>query len=417
MNEDILSRAKAWQEILGLDHYVLERSHIFSETNLNNRTSYILSLELFPTEEASEEHEDFNPTGTASLDIDFHTNKLRRIIFVNGVSFANEHSLPTPEIENVIEWIEEVTDMMFGRQFKLVYEGDREYRFQATVDNMEVAPTGEIEVRFNDTNQLTMFSIDGLFPTEDEVEWEPFSLTRDDITEEIQNHFSFLEAPIEEEEKWLPIWQVNEFYIRNDQSEIILPESILTLDTYHQLNRVIKWDNTSTKEFSLKDLELSTEISYEDAMHKVTVQPISQNELTLALEETKDFLSQFYPNDSGKWTATGMYPEKNYIFVEFEGETFKAFKRKLKVIINREDFTTVNYWDSQFLLDMFNDYKEADQVSVTKEEAFSKIVGTIEVIPVYVKNAKSESYQLCGRVSCNYVVNAATGDLIDKNEL
>jgi hypothetical protein len=414
MNEEILSRAKAWQKQLGLENYVLERSHIFAETNVDNQTSYILSLELFPIkEETSAENEDFNPAGTSSLDIDFHSDKLRRIIFVNGVSFANETNYPTPEVESVIEWVEKVTDMMFGRQFKLVQEDGKDFRFQATVDNMEVAPTGEIEVNFNESNQLTLFSIDGFFPTEDEVEWEPFSLTKDDVTKEIQEQFTFVEAPIEEEEKWLPIWQINEFYIRNDQSEVISPESILTLHTYQQLNRVISWESASTKVFTQTDLELSTEVSYEDAVQKVTVPPLSENEVSLALEETKDFLSQLYPHDSGKWTAIGMYPEKNYIFIELEGESFKSFKRKLKVIVERKDFSTVNYWDSKFLLDMFQSYQEAESTTITKEEAFEKIQGTIEVTPVYVKNPSDESYQLCGRVSSNFVVNAATGDLID----
>lgn len=412
MNEHIQAIAEELQDKYGLEHYELKRNHIFSETNMDNKTSYILSLEWFPTNQVDKDDEDFNPDGSVVMDVDLHTNKVRRIIFVNDVSYAIEGIFPTPEVEEVIDWVEGMTDMMFGRQFKLIEESERKFTFHATVDNMEVAPTGNIEVAFNDRNQLTLFSIDGVFPTEDDIEWEPFSLTKEDLLEEMKQHVELVETPIEEEEKWVNIWHLKPFFIRNDKSEIILPEELFNLNTFVDLDVNIKWESSSTYKFTPKDTDFSTEVSYEEAMKKVTVTPISEEEVEHCLEETKKLVSSLFPKDSGIWTVTGMYPEKDYIITELKGDMFKAYQRKLKVIISRDHYKAANYWDNQFILDMYSSYKESEDTSITKDDALEKMFKHINVTPVYVKENKSNRYVLCAKVDCDIVIDSVTGGTI-----
>jgi hypothetical protein len=412
VNEQIQAIVVELQEKYGLEQYILKRYHIFSETNVDNKTSYILSLEWFPTDQVNTDDEDFNPDGSVVMDVDLHTKKVKRIIFVNDVSYAAEGISPTPEVEEVIDWIEEMTDMMFGRQFKLIEESERKFTFHATVDNIEVAPTGDIEVSFNERGQLTLFSIDGVFPTEDDIEWEPFSLTKEDVLDEIKQHLALIDTPIEEEEKWLKVWHLNQFFIRNDKSEIFLPENLYNLNTFIDLNVNLKWDSVGTYEFTPKDTDFSTEVSYEEAINKVTVTPISEEEVQRSLEETKELVSSLFPKDSGTWTVTGMYPEKNYIITELKGDMFKAFQRKLKVIISRDHYKAANYWDNQFIIDMYSSYKEPEVATVTKDDALEKMVKHINVTPVYVKEKKSNRYVLCAKVDCDIVIDGVTGDVL-----
>lgn len=416
MNEQIKEIAETVQEKYGLDHYVLKRNHIYMEKSLDSRTNYILSLELFPKEHA-EGDGDYNPAGTAVIEMNLHTKELKQIIFVNNVSFASGDGFPSPEIEDVIEWVEETTGMMFGRQFKLVHEDETDFAFQATVDNMEVAPTGHIELTYNDDKQLTQFSIDGVFPLEEDVEWEPFSLTKDDCIEEIKQHLALIETPIEVEEKWMKLWTFKPFYIRNDKTKIILPEAVYQLDTYKDFQLKLEWNEPVERKFDPMEIDFSTEITYEDAMAKKQIKHLTDKEVQACVEETRDFLSSLYPDDSGKWTLTGMYPEKDFIISELKTESLKALERKIKIIIHRESLKTTNYWDSKFLLEVFESYTGAEEAKIAEDEAFEKMISHINVTPVYVKEANSDQYYLCGKVDCDVVLDSVTGEVIGMDEL
>ncbi|GGA82863.1 hypothetical protein [Ornithinibacillus halotolerans] len=411
MNENIQEIASSLQEKYGLDEYLLKRSHLHYELTLDNQTNYILSLEWF-LKDTTEEEENFNPAGSCVMDIDFHTKAIRRIIFVNDVSYAKEGIFPSSDIENVIEWIEELTDMMFGRQFKLVQEEDTDFYFEATVDNMEVAPTGSIKVSFNDKDQLTEFSIDGVFPEETEIDWEPFSLTKEDLLDEISQHLSLVETPIEADEKWVYLWNIDTFYIRNDKSTLIFPEAIYNMSTYIEQDSSLQWENPSEKEYSLEEVDFSTEITLEEAINKISTPPLTEEEIQASTELTREFVSKHYPSDSGKWKLTGMYPEKNYIITEVQKDSPTVFNHKFKVIINRKNGTVANYWDSKYIFDMFQSYEKSAEAKLTKEEALEKILPKVNITPVYVKTAESEYYQLCAKVDCDYVVQAITGEVL-----
>ncbi|WP_047985797.1 hypothetical protein [Ornithinibacillus californiensis] len=234
----------------------------------------------------------------------------------------------------------------------------------------------------------------------------------------IKNHFHLIEMPDEEANKWVPVWNLEQFYISNDKSGIISPESIYRLDTYKHLNTKIEWDVPTEVEITSEEVDFSTEVTLEEAMEKFTIKPLSEGEVQHVVEKTKDFLRSEYTNDSGKWVLTGMYPERNYIITELTHIVkYKAFDRKLKVIINRSSMKIATFFDNQFFLDRFQSLEESDSVVTTKDEAIAKVIKHIEVTPVYVKDPSSTSYLLCARVECNFMVDATNGELIDIRDL
>src|SRR5690625_7523004 len=66
-----------------------------------------------------------------------------------------------------------------------------------------------------------MFSIDGLFPTEDQVVWEPFSLVPKKVEHLFKQHLKLFEVPIEKDEKWLPVLGIAELYVRNRDEQTL----------------------------------------------------------------------------------------------------------------------------------------------------------------------------------------------------
>lgn len=79
MHEKLQAIVDHTAEKFGLNDYYLKRHHIYREMNNLNETSYQLSMEWFPVN-AEETDEDYNPAGTAVIDVDIHTRKLKRII-------------------------------------------------------------------------------------------------------------------------------------------------------------------------------------------------------------------------------------------------------------------------------------------------------------------------------------------------
>ncbi|MBP1948999.1 hypothetical protein [Virgibacillus litoralis] len=414
MNEQLQNLIDYTHEKLGLNDYYLKRHHFFREINNLNETAYILNMEWFP-KELTQSDEDYNPPGTAVIDINFHTKAVKRIIFVEDVSYAESSLYPSSEKENAIEWIEELTGLTFGRQFLLVSEDDNVLSFGAAVDNIPVAPTGTIELEFNNEGKLTIFSIDGDFPNEDQIQWEPFSLTPDKYEPLASRQCKLIEVPDKDQEKWLPIYGIEEIYLVNDGERTIPFDK--DLNSFVKKNSVMKWDKPSEGEFIKQDTDLSIEVTLDQLLanepHPDTI-PITNTEVETCEQEVLRFLQLEFPNESGEWKLTGLYLENGYIFAELKPTKFtnRAFDRKIKLMIDRENYNAVNYIDNDMLLDMFKHFKDADDPSVSQEEAFEKIRDYVEVEPVYVYNNEKNSYIMCGKMDCPYGVNAITGDIV-----
>ncbi|MFZ2463559.1 MAG: hypothetical protein WAW77_08040, partial [Caldibacillus thermoamylovorans] len=137
------------------------------------------------------------------------------------------------------------------------------------------------------------------------------------------------------------------------------------------------------------------------------------------VQAVKDFLRQVYPNDTGKWLLKTLKRNKGYIHASVRANyrDDRVFQRKLNIIIDANRFQVVNYLDNEMMLQIFDQFQAPDEVTVTKEEAFEKIKELFELKPVYVYDFEQKQYVLCGKIDCQYGVNAASGEVILLDEL
>lgn len=414
MNEQLQDVVDYTRDKFGLNGYYLKRHHFFREKSNFNETAYILNMEWFPSDRAKSD-EEYNPAGTAVIDINFHTRDVKRIIFVQDATYAEDILYPSSDKESTIEWIEELTDLTFGRQFLLVDEEEEVLSFGAAVDNIPVAPTGTIEVQFNDKGQLTMFSIDGDFPNEEQIQWEPFGLTPDKFETIANEQCKLIEVPDEDQGKWLPVYGIEEIYVVNDGKRTI-PFGA-DLSSFVKKDIVMKWDKPVEGEFVQEDVDLSIEVTLEQALanepHPDT-RPLTAADQDAGEQEALRFLQLVFPDASGEWKLTGLYRENGYVLAELRPLEFtnRAFDRKIKLMIDRDTHTAVNYVDNDMLLDMFKHFKDTDKVSVSQKDAFEEIHEHVEVEPVYVYDNEKGRYIMCGKLDCPYGVNAVTGNVV-----
>ncbi len=305
----------------------------------------------------------------------------------------------------------------------IAHEEKQALSFGAAVDNIPVTPTGTIEVAFNDDGELTLFSIDGTFPDGEQIAWEPFALTPDKYEPVAKSQCQLLELPDQGQEKWLPMYGMEEVFIAND-AERTIPFTF-EADRYSFVSKdeILRWDEPLDGEFERKEMDLSPEVTLETVLanvpHPDTI-PLTDAEAGACEREVIRFMRLVYPDESGKRKLTGIYLQNGYIVAEIKpvkDDAKNALDIKIKLLIERDTLTAMNYIDQDRLFEAFKHFTEADEAAVSQEEAFDKLRGYLEMDPVYVYDASSDSYIMCGKLDCAYGVNAVTGEVVALNTL
>ncbi|PMC33865.1 hypothetical protein CJ195_26450 [Bacillus sp. UMB0899] len=406
----------------GLENYYLQSHDIYRRVDFFNNTIYTLCMEWFPTHETIEE-DGSNPDGTAVIEIDLHSYKFTSAIFVmgktyahNGISFANSTK------NDIIKWIENETGLVYEKQFKLRKEEARELHFMECIEGVAVSPSGYIELHYDEEGKLTFFSNHGYYPSKEVVIKEHYSLTFEKIKHLAKEQLQILEYPSYEQKRLFPIFAVEEIYIRNDQTSTIPFEIFADVNSYKKIELTIYWDEPLKQTFDRKELNLTEEVSVEQAYASepsLDSFPLTMEEQEKYIEAVRDLLRQEYPNDSGIWRLKTLHREKGYIHAMLRANKRdkRVFQRKLMVMIDAKNLHAVNYMDNQFMLEMFDKFQEPEKIMIEKEEAFEKLKELFVLKPCYVYDFDKKYYCLCGKVDCDYGVNAATGEVIALNEL
>ncbi|MFD1361379.1 hypothetical protein [Lentibacillus salinarum] len=423
MNKQLLDVVDYTRETLGLHNYQLERYYFFREKTLLNETMYSVSMEWFPNDAEMTTENELNPEGTAVVDVDFHTKAIRRLMFIGDVNRADHNVYPTSEAkEEAIEWIEDMTGLVFGRQFLIAREEEQVLQFGAAVDNIPVSPGGIIRTTFNDDGVLTDFYIDGDFPNEEQIRWEPFALTPDKYEPVAEAQCKLLTLPDQEQEKWVPVYGIEEVFLTNDTGRTMPFTFGADRSSFVMKDEALQWDEPLDGEFETEDIDLSPEVTLETVLanepHPDTF-PLTEAEITACEREALRFMRLVYPDESGKRQLTGLYLKDGYIVAEIKPieKAQNVLDIKVKLLIERNTLTAVNYIDQARLYEMFQQFAAAGEPVVSQREAFEVLREYVDAEPVYVYDTSRDRYIMCGKIDCDYSVNAVTGEVMALNEM
>ncbi|QKY70619.1 hypothetical protein [Lentibacillus sp. CBA3610] len=269
---------------------------------------------------------------------------------------------------------------------------------------------------------LTSFYIDGEFPNEEQIEWEPFALTPDKYEPLAKDQCQLLELPHQEQEKWLPIFGIEEVFLTNDAKRTIPFTFTEDGSSFVALDKVLRWDSPLDGGFERKEIDLSSEVTLDtvlaNAPHPDTF-PLSDDEMATCEREILRFMRIVYPEESGKRRLTGLHLKDGYIKAEIKRveDAKSTLDIKINLLIERKTLTAVNYFDQDKLFAAFRHFTEAGEPVVSLEEAFEKLRGYLKVDPVYVYDSEKDRYIMCGKVDNKYGVNAVTGEVMTLNEM
>lgn len=405
------------KEKFGLHHYYLARHQLYRNINIFNETIYTLAMEWFPKHIALDQHDDGNPDGTAIIEMEIHSKKYKSIIFVGGQSYANGIRFDRIDLNEVIKWIEQETGLIYGKQFHLRQEQEQRYQFFECINGVPVSPSGTIEIEFDSSGNLTLFSVAGQFPAKDTVHEEAYTLSLEKIENIAKSQFQLVEFPNDEQEKLTSVYALEEIYVTNDNMSTIPFEAALDGRPYVKLDQTIYWESPANQSFEKQEIQWKEDISVDQAFAREPSPdslPISKADQERCIQAIQNLLSQKYANDSGKWILKTLHRDSGYIHATLtkKEQGHLIFKRKLTVIIDASQFHPVNFIDNKPILEIFDNYQRAEKVTVTKEEAFEKIKEKLELKPCYVYNFDQKKYVLCGKLDCQYGVDASSGEVI-----
>src|SRR5690625_262923 len=407
---------------LNLENYILRRHQIYKRDNLFNEISYTLSMEWFPEHLIDWDDPELNPDGAAIIEINIHTRKFVSIVFVGEKSFVKQPLLQQVAKEQVIQWIEQETELIYGEKFRLKQSTENEYLFIATWKDIRVYPPASIEVKFDHSNRLVFYSNQGYFPESSQIIQEKYRLTLAQVEELSFQQLKLINFPNNDSQSLHPLYAIEEIFVTNNGFETISYEPVTDEHQIVEVNKVIKWKTPLQDMFVAGNLTLTSEVSVEEALAEdrpkrlINITPVVQDRTFHAV---KSLLRQKYPDESGEWRLQLLYRENNYLVavVRQTDETNLVFKRKLTVFIDQNTFEVVNLVDNKVMLDTFKNYTQAGSPKVTPAEAYERLKEHLTLEPVYVFDQSTGKYILCGKLDCQYGVDAITGKVIRLDEL
>lgn len=240
------------KEKLGLQDYYLYRSDVRRSATILGNTVYTLSMEWFPNHEQDLLDEDLNPTGTAVVEVDFHTGLFTTAIFVGGISYAEGVKLSIEDSNAVVRWIESETGLQEGTHFVFHKRKDKRMSFRKILNGVSVSPSGLIEVEVDEAGNLTFFSINGDFSKKETFNREKYELTLPQVKHIVAEQLKLAEFPNMKTEKMTPAYAIEEVYIRNRDLSLIPFSVIVAEKAYVELDKLIKWEGEVQQAFQEK---------------------------------------------------------------------------------------------------------------------------------------------------------------------
>lgn len=407
----------------GLDNYFLHTWNIYCNKNEINGTDYTLTMEWFPNGTKEQTEDELNPQGTAVVELDLKSSRLKSIIFVGGKTFANTLTFHSPDSEEAIRWIEQETGFTYREQFQIKIKETETIMFKACINGIPLSPSCLIELRLDNQGRLTFFSNYGHFLSQKTLEKVNNTLTLDNehIKQIAYEQCKLIDFPSSKEEKWLSIYAIEEIYVAPDKKTLPF-ELIADKHSYITIDQVMEWDAPLHEKFKRYPIKfennpVTVDQAFSFTPHPDTL-PLTKHEQEKANKVVLDFLRREFPQDTGKWVLNFLHRRDGYIIAGLkQAQNVKVFQNKLKVFINATSFQAINYMDTDWFLEMYKDYLPPAAKKINKKEAFEKIKTTIELTPVFVYDFKEQRYILCKKIDSSYGVLAHNGALIELDEV
>lgn len=405
----------------GLTNYTLHKHTILQEVNAINETKYVSCTEWLPkgVDGVKVKEDDVYPEGVATIELDIHEQTFTRVNFTGGISFSDQSYSFSNQTE-VIKWVEELTGLIFQKSFMHERKKEHSYTFKSCIDEIPTYPGGLIQVEWNEQNQLTLFSKQGVFVDQAITKKEMDFLQVEDVYDLFEQQVDRYAIPNFDQQVINEVYMIEELFVRHDLKKTY-PYSLLERP-YVQVNKPLIWMKAGERKMVRTEYSMSREVSIKTALENeesIDAQPITKSSQLRVMEVVAEYVSSFYPNDSGKWMLSFMFREWGLLQVVVRPveNGVKGYQSKLVFMIDPRDFEVLNILDTTDFATMYESFKKPRNRKVHKEEAVHALWEHMTLEPYYVYDEQEEHFVLCGKLDCKKVVLVNCGAVIDENEV
>jgi len=399
----------------GLEHYHLGRYSFYAK---RNGTDYELNMEWFPNDTDAPLEEDINPDGTASIDYNIQQERFQSVIFTMGTSFSTAHPFKEKTIEEAAAWLERQTGLTYEQDFFPEQASENGFQFTSRVDGIRLSPSFQLNVEFDDNGKLLSFSTYGEAPNVMLVEKQEFKLTLEEIEPTVKAHLTLVNFPSEAEEKFVPVYAIDEVYVTADGKRCI---PFLFDERMTKVDHLMEWDEPLEGRIERHFINFSEELTADEAFltDNQNNYDLTNEQIDACVKLVHDALRMEYPDDSGKWRLQELRTASSHIeaFCYANNPENALFRPKLALIIDRASMTVINLIDNEAMFDVFNSFAPAPEPRIDHETAFEKMVPYITLDPVYVYDVELKKYILCGLLDSEQAVDAVTGEVLELRDL
>ncbi|MBM0065519.1 hypothetical protein [Alkalicoccobacillus gibsonii] len=403
----------------GLTNYTLHKHTVLQEVNAVNETKYVLCTEWLPKGVDGVTEDDVYPEGAATIELDIHEQTFARVNFTGGISFSDQSYSFSHQTE-VIKWVEALTGLIYRKSFMRERKKEQSYTFKSCIDEIPTYPGGLIQVEWNEQNQLTLFSKQGVFVGRAITKEEMDLLQVEDVYDLFEHQVDRYAIPNFEQQVINEVYMIEELFVRHDLKKTY-PYSLLERP-YVQMNKPLIWMKAGERKMVRTEFSMSREVSIKTAIENeesIDAQPITKDIQLRVMEVVAEYVSSFYPNDSGKWMFSLMYREWGLLQAvvrPFENRE-KGFRAKLVFMIDPRDFEVLNILDTSDFAMMYESFKKLGDLKIHKEEAVHALWKHMTLEPYYVYDEEEEHFVFCGKLDCKKVILANSGTVLDEKDL
>ena len=407
--------ADTCKEEFGLSAYKLESYSIHKERNSRGEAYYKFNMEFFPIVLTEGVEDDLNPDGTAIIEYNIQREMVESVVFVAGTSLATKSHFVEKTVDEVAKWVESETGLIYEIDFTLSEVSENGFRFNSDVDGIQITPAGIIEVEFDESGKLTSYNLYDTIPTEEYITKSQFTLTLEEIEPLVKGQLQLVEFPMEAENRFAPVYAMEEVYIPMDGSRIIPFMEHERLEV--EVNQVMEWDVPLIGELPREELNFSSEVSADEAFGNIGDEEklvVTDEQVEQCKIIVRNVLRTELPKESGVWKFATLQRHENFIeaVCRMNDTDSSFFNRKLVVLINPQTLAVVSFLDNGQMFEIFDTFAPAEKAVVSHEEAFEKLLSYISLEPTYVFDEVTGKYILCGLLDAAEGIDAVTGEVV-----
>jgi len=408
-----------------LTQYEVQNWEVISNITCNRETVYILHMQWVDTSLLINGNDINNSDHALFIEVDLASKQLKNVVNRGSQLHSNKLKFDLAHKDDIIKWIEEETGLAYKKQFVLFNEKENELYFKGCINDIPVSPTSHIKIKINEVGALALFSVVGHFPYKDEVKEDQYHFSIYHIDKAIMyEQLKLINFPDTQLKEFVPYYAIEEIYIKTDCTSTLNYEYFTFSKPRMLINQMLVWDAVEVASpFQRQALNTSSHIyTLEQAFKREPhpdLQPISSTQVRKCMLAIESFLSHLYPHDSGKWLINGLNRESGYIqaLLKQKEDESNIVQRKMLIYLDSSTLEVLNFIDNIQMVSMYDGYSKSGKINVTKHSAFQKLSDVMVLEPAYVYDDELGYYVLCGKLDCQYAVNAYNGKIKALNEL